>query len=216
MGLISARYNVITTVVTPAASYALADLTTIKAELEETTVDAARDAIISRYIAEASAAAHNYCNRIFVVETVKDTFFPKRDAQMVALDAIEPLQLSRWPLASVDAVIFDGRELVENVDFLVDQTNGQLIRLNTANYPIQWDPYPITVQYDAGYQSMPEDIAGAVVLMVTRRWFVRGRDPMARRESINGVWDMSYFSDQEVGDGLWMQMLDKYRAGVLA
>lgn len=216
MALMSGRYNVITTVVTPATSYALTDLSTVKAELEETTVDTTRDVILARYINEASAAAHNYCNRIFVAETVRDRFFPKRDQQMIALDSIEPLKLSRWPVISVASLNYGGQGLTQDTEYLLDNENGTIIRLGSNGYPIQFDPYPITVQYEAGYQQIPQDIVGAVVLMVTRRWFVRGRDPMARRESVNGVWDMSYFSDQEVGDGLWMQMLDKYRAGVLA
>jgi hypothetical protein len=77
-------FVIVTTVVaagTPAFQgqqpYDIVDLTTVKAELNIT--DTSKDSLLLRWITEASAAAANFCNRVFPVESLKDQIFPPRD-----------------------------------------------------------------------------------------------------------------------------------------
>ena len=98
-------FVIVTTVVsaaTPAFQgqqpYDLVDFPTLKAELNLT--DGSKDALLLRWITQASAAATNFCNRVFPVETVQDRIFPPRDyfPVPVVIGGVMPLQLSRWPV----------------------------------------------------------------------------------------------------------------------
>jgi hypothetical protein len=72
-------FRIITTVVTPASSH---DLTTLDAVKDELPISGnGSDAILGRYISGASQAVEQYCNRVFVVETVSDQFLPNQPRQ---------------------------------------------------------------------------------------------------------------------------------------
>ena len=97
---------IVTTVVTAATAafqgqqpYDLVDLPTLKAELNLT--DGSKDALLLRWITQASAAAAKFCNCVFPVETVQDQIFPPRDyfPVPVVIGGVMPLQLSRWPVS---------------------------------------------------------------------------------------------------------------------
>src|SRR6185369_4866761 len=69
--------QIITTVVTPATSY---DLTTLEEVMDELDLpEVENSTLFGRWITQASKTAAAYCNRVFVVETVKDEFWPQRD-----------------------------------------------------------------------------------------------------------------------------------------
>ena len=57
-------------VLVPASTYDLIDLPTVKDELSLKSVDTSNDNFLNRAITQSSAAAANYCNRIFQVETL--------------------------------------------------------------------------------------------------------------------------------------------------
>ena len=81
----------------PAGAYDLTDLATIKDELKIT--DTTQDNFLQRGITQISTAISNYCNRVFLVETVQDVLYPNRDAYPYQVPGgVAPLQLSRWPL----------------------------------------------------------------------------------------------------------------------
>lgn len=181
-----AARRTITTVVTPASDTTLTTLAIMKDELGIT--DTLSDAKLTRYIAEASAAAQQYCNRIFAVETIKDEFWPTRDAYPTMIPGgEEPLMLSRWPLVAVSSVIEDTTTLTVDVDYRVDLAKGQLVRLDSVGYPKRWPAYHLTVQYTAGFNPIPSDVAGKIVRMVTGRYYASGRDPALMSENIPGV-----------------------------
>lgn len=215
----------VSTVVTPAGSHDMTDLTTVKGELNITTTDAARDAVLSRYITTASKAAEQFCNRVFVIETVLDSFYPQRDRwPRIVCAGPDPLQLSRFPIvaSSIASVIENGVTLTENTDFVADYAVGQLIRLDTNGFPTSWMTYPITVQYGAGYSPLPADVSDAVIRMVAQRWFARGRDPNLRGETIPGVYQANYWVQTSTSQGQdgnmspdVQAMLDNYRVPVV-
>lgn len=186
--------QVITTVVLAATSR---DLTTVEDLLNELELDeAVNEALLKRWIGQASLAAERYCNRIFAVETVKDEFWPDRDPWPWSVPGgLRPLQLSRFPVVSiaVGAVLEDGEVLVENADFRIDAANGHLIRLDDNGYPTKWPALAISVQYRGGFATIPADIGDAVVRMVQGRWYGKGRDPALRSEAAEGAWSASYW-----------------------
>ncbi|WP_377299676.1 hypothetical protein [Rhizobium sp. SGZ-381] len=184
--------TVIRTVVQAAASKDLTDLATVKDELSISGV--ASDAKLTRYIQEASAAAQQFCNRVFAVERIRDQFWPRRDAIPSPIPGGEmPLQLTTWPVVSVESVLENGTALVVDDDYRVDADLGQLVRLDANGYPRSWPTLAIQVEYHAGYGTLPPDISGKIVRMVTARYFAAGRDPSLRSENIPGVRDVSWW-----------------------
>lgn len=184
--------ELITTVVTPAASYDLTTLAIVKEELGVT--NGVSNAILQRYLTSASAAAAQYCNRVFPAETIKDEFWAQRDhSPRVISGRVESLQLSRWPIVSVTSVTENSVALVDGTDFRIDYPDGQLIRLNTNGYPRIWPAYPVVAVYVGGFASIPTDVADAIIRMVRARWIGRGRDPMTRQISIPGVIEQQFW-----------------------
>jgi hypothetical protein len=69
--------------------------------------------------------------------------------------------------------------LVYGTDFTIDANRGWLIRLNPWTGVAQkWEAEPVTVQYQAGYAAIPNDLNEAALRMVTARFRARGRDPV--------------------------------------
>lgn len=180
----------ITTVVDPAAGDGLVGLDVVKDELNIASGDTSKDAKLTRYIAEVSIAAQQFCNRVFAVETIKDEFWPARgEVPSMFISGEDPLQLSRWPVVSIVSVIENGVALTDSVDYRVDKENGALFRLDSAGDPKIWPAYATAVTFQAGFDPMPADITGKIVRMVTARYYAAGRDPSLMSESIPGVRD---------------------------
>ncbi len=96
-------YRVISTVVTPAGSYDLAKLADVKAELNIS--ETSSDTLLTRYIAYASTAVSQFCNRRLTTETVKDEIWPDReDFSYQVTGALKDIQLSRWPVVTLSSL----------------------------------------------------------------------------------------------------------------
>lgn len=211
------RLQIVSTTVTAASSYDLTTLAVVKDELSIS--DGSKDASLSRYITSASAAAAQYCNRIFQVETVKDEFWPGRDGSPV-INGIDAVQLSRHPVVTVATVIENAVTMVDGTDFRVDYASGQIIRLNSDLYPTRWCAWPISVQYNGGFSTIPSDVADAVIRMVTKRYQAKGRDPTLRQQSVPGVLEQSFWISTGSDSGNMTpditDVLDNYRTPVTA
>jgi uncharacterized phiE125 gp8 family phage protein len=218
------RFSVISTVTSASASHELTTLAVVKAELNLTSVDSARDDVLARYIAEASAAIENFCNRVFVVESIKDRFYPSREVPLQTIvGGVDPIQLSRWPVTTLTSVREDGEILVEDDDFVLDAARGHVIRLDANAYPSRWGASPIVAEYAAGYGAIPADVSDAAIRTVCGRFYARGRDPMLRAENVAGVWEAQYWvaagADDMGGANLppgVQSLLDNYRQPVTA
>lgn len=220
------RREIITTLVTPAATpgggaiYDLTSLANVKAELGIT--DSASDTLLRRYITSASAAASQYCNRVFAVETVMDEIWPHRDPTPgSAFGRFEPLTLSRYPVTDVPIVIENGVTLADKINFRVDYDKGQLVRLGMNGLPTVWPHfYLISSTYPSGFAPIPADLEDAVVRMVTKRWSAKGRDATLKSENIPGVRDVTYWiaTGNEAGNMTpdVTDILDNYRVPVTA
>ncbi|RBP03812.1 hypothetical protein DFR50_14260 [Roseiarcus fermentans] len=186
----------ISTVVTPAASPNLVDIATVKMMLGLT--DTSADAFLALLIPQASAAAANFTNNKFVVETILDQIFPGRDGRPWTLrTAIAPLQLSRWPLVSVGSVIETiagtPTTLISGTDYLVDAVNGQLVRLDSFGFPRAWGSDPVAVTFTAGFAAIPFEVVAAVVEIVKIAYYAQGRDPMVRSQNAPGVFEQAFW-----------------------
>jgi len=187
----------VSTVTAAAASYLLADLAGVKTRLAITGTGS--DQVLTRFIADASAAAIRFMNNRIALETLTDRIWPWRDSWLGALrDSLPVLQLSRWPIVSVTSVTETvggaAVTLTQDVDFLIDPDPGHLIRLNSCGAPRAWSASAVAVVYTAGYATIPSDIQEAVSEMVKARFFAQSRDPLVRSENVEGVMQTSYWS----------------------
>ena len=182
--------RIITTVVTAADSYALASLADVKTELGIT--DTSADTLLTRYLNGTSAAIANYCNRKFVVETVKDEIWPDREwYSFQVMGQLSDLQLTRWPVGTISAITENGDDLVDGTDYRVDYDSGILTRLDGNLYPKPWLAWPVSVTYTAGFATIPYDVADAAIRMTKARYLSQGRDPFLKQENIPGVREYS-------------------------
>jgi hypothetical protein len=77
---------------------------------------------------------------------------------------------------------------VADQDYRLNAANGQLLRLSPYNGAVMWwEALPVTVAYEAGFSTIPDDIEDAVIRMIRARWFARNRDPYLMSETIPGV-----------------------------
>jgi hypothetical protein len=223
--------HVITTILEAAASYNLTDLSTCKLELGIGDADTSRDNYINLKIGQASTAIQSYCNRALVQETIQDVILPDRSPQPFESEGrFQPLQLSRWPVTEVNSVVVvwdnsqpSGSEtLTLGTDFLLDGLKGQLVRISCVNgLPRKWIPAPTTVQYVAGYETIPADIVNAVCSMVTGWVQTQGRDPFLKEtEQAGGIGRQVYWIPNNPAGALPPSVTDqldgKYREPVTA
>lgn len=211
--------RVVTTVTAAAANYLLTDLATVKAELGIS--GSANDAALRRYLKSSSAAAAQYCNRVFQAEAVTDAFYPEQDPYPFQVPGgVSALQLTRWPMVSVTTVTENGVALAQDSDFRIDAARGQLLRLDGNGALRGWPARPIVAAYTGGYQAIPDDIVDAVMRMVRARWFARDRDPYLMTEDITGVYSARWWI--ATGDQAGnmppdvVDILDNYRMPVMA
>ncbi len=71
--------------------------------------------------------------------------------------------------------------LVLDTDYDIDLLRGHLERLNPfTGIAVRWEALPVTVQYYAGWATVPPDVEQACLRLVTERYHSRGRDPTIR------------------------------------
>lgn len=204
-----------TTIVTvPADSYDLVTLADLKADLN--ILDTSQDAFLSRAISKASAAASQYCNRVFAFETVADTF----DLSFSRLQwgGEGSLQASRWPVGTITSLIEAGTALVQDTDYRIDIASGIIWRLGSSGLVTSWRNSPVVFTYAAGFDPIPFDLQDAATKIVQALQFNRTRDPMLRSENIlSGLYAYTLFDPSTMPAGTADQVastLDNYRVPV--
>lgn len=138
------------TVTQAAASYDLTTVAAAKIELSLTGTN--QDAFLIQAVSQASAMISGYCNRVFAVERLQETFYLLNDDANFNIDnSASPLQLSRYPAITILSLTQDGVELVEGTDFTVDVETAQIFRINQVGGFCRWSCGPVVVSYDAGF-----------------------------------------------------------------
>lgn len=189
------------TAVSPIGAYDLVDLATVKEELNIDGSDT--DAMLQRWITAASSRISKYCDRVFLVEGVIETFrtdphssfhqFRYVTFRSNEANAIE-LTRRRLPTVSIESIVEDGtRTLVADTDYTVDRENGIVYRLcntGTAGWPLF---SKVEIQYRGGFDPIPGDLVDACLILLQNRWANRGRDTTLRQEMIEGVGSKTYW-----------------------
>ncbi|HEV7458228.1 MAG TPA: hypothetical protein VGN96_15765 [Roseococcus sp.] len=131
-------------------------------------------------------------SRTLARETLREDVWPEPGTHRI--------RLSRTPVAAVVSVIEAGATLSAD-DFAIDAPSGVLRRLS-ADAPRCWQGAKVVVEYEAGWllpgvasplaPNLPAEIETAVIEMVKAAREARGRDPMLRSESVQGVGAVSY------------------------
>jgi uncharacterized phiE125 gp8 family phage protein len=176
------------TVTTPASSFDLTVLATVKDDLGIT--DRSEDDNLARWIKQASDAISKHCNRVFVQETVSETFWLKcRD---------DGLLLARYPVSSIASVVENDTTL-DASDYEVAAESGVLKRLRNDREWC-WPAGKIVVAYTAGYAlvtDLPDGIERAAIALVNQYRYSADRDPQLRSEQTEGAGSSSYFDGLE-------------------
>jgi hypothetical protein len=182
---------------TVATTYDLTTLATVKAELGLTTT--AEDANLAIWISQSSNACAAYCDRVFGLETVTETFrnkfsyFIRNDQNYLNVDY---LLLTRTPVVSIASFVQDGAALIQDVDYQLDPDTGKLYRLDANDNLTSWRFSKIVIQYNGGYAlvgNLPHNIERACISQVVNTRASAGRDNTVKQESIPGVLETQYW-----------------------
>jgi hypothetical protein len=204
----------------PAGPYDLTTLAIAKVELGIASGVTTYDTQLSRYITAASVAAAQYCNRVFVAETVADRFdisFPR-----MRFGGERFLQASRWPVIAMTSLVEQTTVLVKDTDYRVDQSDGTFWRLDTNGDPTTWGKSPVVATYEAGYTDAANlaVLQDATLRMVRARWNAKDRDPYLKSEDIPGVRTATWWiaTGSEAGNMPpdVVDLLDNYRVPAIA
>jgi hypothetical protein len=180
-------------IITPAVSKELTTLENVRWEMNDQLLDATQ---VNRYIRQASAAIVNYCDRPFGRETVFDSFRPTGVLR-------DQLFLTRRDVQSITSVSEDGLVL-DPADYEVNSPAGIVYRLSDGARAV-WGGWSIRsnsiveITYVAGWllprddnSDLPADVERACLSLVISMIASRGRDPLLRSESEDGVGSSSW------------------------
>lgn len=186
----------ILTVVTPANSLWLVSLDAALDELGLTSDGGTKDSHVGRMIGQVSAAASTYCNRVFVRQSYRDQF---RGVCWLSCGA--PLVLSQMPIA-VDGdgnLVLTASEdgtAVDAAEWEVNRNAGTLYRLDSSGASSSWSGTVVLVEYDAGFDLIPDDVQAAALRWLTLRHTTQGVQPGTgglRTDEVPGVQRYDYF-----------------------
>lgn len=203
-------------VVTPATSQDLVALTDVRDELGSPR---AQDARLRRYITAASAVIATHTRRVWIQETVTETFYasyfsagwrgwsggwgwrwqPYRRSD----GKPTPIVLTRYPVSSVTSVVVGPDDLDDPATpsdpstYLLDGPKGLLYRWDgDMLVPVTWGIDTVTVNYVAGYAlaDVPPDVQQACMTTIRQRYFSYKRDPYLRSIVVPGVQEETYWA----------------------
>lgn len=188
------------TVTTPATNARLTTVAAVRAQFGITT-DQLNDASVEALIDRASDAAASFCNRVFGVESVRETLRDVSNRASIYLDRT-PVHLSTI------AIVEDAVTLVSGADFAFDARRGALARLMN-DCPAFWSAQKIVIDYDAGYvlpdddgtRTLPHDVETAAIYLAGDMWRViqQGQLGAIKREMVEGVAQIEWWQPLALG-----------------
>jgi hypothetical protein len=179
------------TVLTPAETHDLTTLAMVKTELGVT--GSSSDAHLQALIQQASGEIASHCDRVFALETVRQTFQSRDRPWPRRPTACTPLVLARWPIVEI-STITENDIAVSTDEYSIDAAEGLLYRVVSA-IEFGWWGTDIVVEYSGGYALMgdlPFDIERCCLDLVRSYWHGRSRDPSLRSEVVPGVIEQSW------------------------
>lgn len=101
-----------------------------------------------------------------------------------------PLHLSRRPVTSITSVVSSGSTL-DAASYEV--SGGSVLHYLTSDELASWPAGKITVVYEAGFATAPDDLKLAASKLATATFAEAARDPNLKREDIPGVIEREYW-----------------------
>jgi hypothetical protein len=168
------------TIIEKASGQSLTTYSTVLDEIGDIGLD--DENRVLRLIGSVSSSIARYCNRSFALERLAETF----DLNL----RTDKLVLSRWPVVEVLSVKVNGVTLTAT-DWKIG-VDG-VVKLTAPRSGV------VEVDYRAGYvlpdatgRTLPEDIEHAALTLINLNWSVRGRDPLLRSETVEGIGAFQY------------------------
>lgn len=192
----------------PAASYDLTDISTVKAELG--LAINTKDALLAAYITQASGGIADYCRRVFASEGVterfwyEDRFRDRHPGNWCRRQATSEFIVQRRPVTEVTSITLDGGSALDESLYQVDEDRGLILALDASGSPSCFHfgkeaVVVYTAGYDLGAQSPPEKpqlppgIERACIEWVKELYFGSSRDPALQSEQAYRVATFTYF-----------------------
>lgn len=122
------------------------------------------------------------------------------------------LFLSRRPVAAITSLSEAGVVLTQDTDFEVDEASGTLTRLSGDNESV-WQPGKIVVEYDAGFETVPDDLKAIAAQLAGGYWADDGADPQEKRLDIPGVIETERWVDSDADPQMPKEILNALIAG---
>jgi hypothetical protein len=141
--------------------------------------------IISRRVSTSIA---RQCN-IIADEVNPPTLLSEICTEIFRWDGCGPLRLARRPVTSILSVTIDG-EVSDAADY---ELNGRNLYALSDDEITEWASGKITVVYEAGYETAPDDVKLAASKLVTATNAESTRDPSLKREDIPGLAELEYW-----------------------
>lgn len=217
--------TIVSAVQSAATDDSLVELDEIKSELKIDANDTSNDVWLERAIGQVSRSICSYCNRKFHVETMLDVFYVQQDPYPYQLPGgVLALQLARWPVKNLLGVTqrlsaATTHTLTEGTDFALDGGVGQLLRLDTNAGMTRWEALPVSVNYAAGFDNIPDDVVVAALRWMVWRWSERTRDPTLKATQQPDYGTKSYWvGGPPMSGGVPQEiaaLLDNYRVPVI-
>lgn len=110
----------------------------------------------------------------------------------------QTIVLSRFPCVSISSIVVDGTTL-DPSEYELRPAEGIVARIS-GGQPTAWLNWKIVVTYDAGYQTVPDDLVLIASQLVQILWYQNQRDPNMRSQSVDGVGRDEWFANPHLGD----------------
>lgn len=146
---------------------------------------AAYDASLAADSPPLTGAAPLTLKRESLVETIR----------MPWMTSYRTVFLGRWPVHQIVSVSEMGSALVTS-DWEVDAPYGALFRIS-GTAVTTWGSGALVVTYDAGWDTVPEDLKGFASSLVNSYYLSSGDDPSAKTEEAPGVYSISRWVDSD-------------------
>jgi hypothetical protein len=189
------------TVITPAATYDLTTLETVKDELSITGNDV--DIRLARWIKETSGYIARWCNRVFGLEQVSEQWRAvDRWSVPDSSAAPRPLLLTRFPVVSIDSITDQDGTVLPVAEYEFDENTGRLWRLTDSGGRNHWWSWRLAVAYSGGYDlpdGAPDELQQACLMLMKIRNDTQSRDRMQRSLTVPGVLEEEWWNPATPG-----------------
>lgn len=159
------------------------------------------------------------------LESLREVFTIEDDHHYDGHPHSGALVLARRPIAMLASITLNDDALAIDSNLIVDDVQGMLIRephrIGWWGSRVMWRgnwAHKVTVEYDAGWDDVPEDLVLAAQQLIRDTLARTRREPGLRRLSLPDVSEREYWNDATVGavSDVVLDMLDPYmNKGVL-